>query len=418
MPTITGLSVTSTRLANTAFSATFFPRVMRSVWPRICGTTKSSASVEPFAFVGASPLLKLFQGNIPAQAVPSFTLNVPNPIWKNIELWRRSQFELDQTRVLSKRVGMLGVKVAQTWDYLLANVILNGSTAGSQQFLYPEDGNTYTMTFDNQPLFSASHTVTSFNAVGGGNAPTYSNIIQGHLPVGTTSLFAQDVGVTATQLQNDVQAIIQRISTFVDDKGALIYPDFDPARQLVLVVPPQLFAGAELAFRVQGGLIGGSYQSSAGSSTNIGYKMVKDVISWNLLTGCPNLTSISSTATLSPVNVNEYYAFIDGDFVRPFYFQRFMPVKQGETMPLGEDPAAQAARIIDQANTSGLSVTPEAAEVYAATEIDSNLGALGANAQESVVTREEFFVSARTRGMIFPGPWMTALKIDPTGTST
>jgi hypothetical protein len=411
MPIITGLTTSTTRAANTAFAATFFPRVMRSMWPRICGTTRSSAMVEPFAFLGAAPLLKLFNGTMNAQAITSYKMQVPNPLWKNIEVFGRNQFEFDQTRTLATRVGALGVKVAQHWDYLLANVILTGSTNGSQNFTNPEDGQTYTMTYDNQPIYSTLHTVNN-------NATYQSNIIQGHLPTTIAALSAQDITVGANQMQSDIQSAVQRISTWVDDKGALIFPDFDPARQLTVLIPSALWSYAELAFKVQNGTVGGTSGSSSGGATNIGYRMVKDVIVWNLLSGCPNLTSSIASATVSPVNPTEYYLIIEGDYVKPFYFQRFVPTPQGGTFPLGGDPMSEAERIMQSANTSGLQVRPEAAEIYAATEIDYNLGALGSQAQESVVYREEFFVSARTRGLIFGANWMTTLKIDPTGLST
>lgn len=394
--------------------------MMQSVWPRICGTTKSSAIAEPFAFLGASPLLRLFQGMITSQPISSYTMMIPNPLWTNFEIIKRNQFEFDQTRTLNAQVGQMGVKVAQTTDYILANMILNGSTAGSQTFIMPEFPNVpYTMTFDNQPIYSASHT-------NDGGKTLFNNILQGQLPNTAAAVAAQDLTVTANQLQRDMMTLGQFIASLTDDKGALLLPDFDPARQLILMVPPILQPAAELAFRTQGTL-GGSGSGgggSSGSTTNIGYKMVKDVIPWSLLQNCPNIMTNQLSASLSPgVNglagaATTYYWAIDGDYVKPWVFQRFMPIKANETVPFGQDAYAQAERVLSLANKGGLKVSPEAAEVYAATEVDSNLGALGANAQESVVTRQEFFISSRTRQMIAPGPWFLNGKIDPQGISS
>lgn len=405
MPAINGLSVAQTRLANASFAATFFPRMMRSVWPRLCGMVKSGAQVEPFTFLGAAPLVRQFNGSMNSQTLASYTVQVPNYLWKNIEIWKRDQFEFDQTRVLPARVGQLGVKVAQHWDYLLATRMLKGDQAGSQNMTF--NGVSYTTTLDSQPLFSASHNT--------GGTSTFSNIITGHLPTTIAALNAQDLTVTANQIQLDISALIQNIATYTDDKGALIYPDFDPARQLIVVAPACLQAGMELALRTQGTL-GGSNGSSSGSTTNIGYRMVKDVIIWNLLTNCPDVT-VQNPTLLTPTFATQYYVYIDGDFIRPWQFQRFVPVKQSDV--IGDyDVEAEVERILKSALENGLTVRPEDAEVYAATEIDHNLGALGANAQESVVMKEEFFCSGRTRGNIFPGAWFTAAKIDPTGSST
>src|SRR6202035_275215 len=139
MPATTGLLASQTRLVNTAFAMTFFKRVMKNVWPRICGTTESHSSYEAFAFNGASPNMKLFFGSMQSQTIQSYSLNVPNLLFKNIELIKRNQIEFDQTDTLLKsRVGLFGLTVAQLPDYQLAYQMIQGSTAGSQTVVNPE----------------------------------------------------------------------------------------------------------------------------------------------------------------------------------------------------------------------------------------------------------------------------------------
>ena len=410
MPVTSGLSTSNTRLANTAFTKSFFPRAMRSVWPRLCGTSKSSSTYEPFAFLGAAPLLKYFQGTVQVQPIQSFSFRVPNPLWKNYEVIKRNQFEFDQTFSLPGRVGQHGIRVAQLTDYLLANVILTGSTPGSQNFANFDDGLTYTMTYDGQPLYG-THTVNV-----AGSLKTYSNLLTGSLPTTANAIDSQDVAVTANQMQQDVSRIVKYVSTLVDQTGALLYPDFDPARQLILIVPAALWAGAELGFRTQG-TIGGSSGSSSGATTSIGYKMVKDVIFWSLLTACPNMQSGVPGAVINPPNETTYWFAIDGDYIKPYYFQRFMPVKPGQSIPFGENPQLQAEAIVRALSTEGINVRPEDADVYAATEVDTNLGALGNNSQPSVASQEEFFISSRSRQFVYGAPWFTSGQIDPSGTS-
>lgn len=405
MPATTGLSTASTRLANAAFALTYFKRAMKSVWPRVCGTTESHSEYEVFAFNGASPPVKLFQGTMESQVIQSYTINVPNPVWKNIEYIKRNQFEFDQTDSLIKlRVGMIGISIAQIWDYLLAQQMINGGNAGSQNFTMPETGQAYTMTSDNQPIYSLTHN--------SGGSATYSNIVIGNLPDTKQQLDNQDLAISANQLQLDVQFIIALIASYQDDKGNMLLPDFDASEQLVLIFPPALTAAMALAFKTTGQIGGsGGTSGSSGGTTSIGNKMVKDVIPFPLLQGCLDITSKMPGGQITPPYATTYYWMILGDYLMPWYQQRFSPLVD----IVGGDPAAESERIMRQAGAKGLPVTPEAASMYASTEIATNLGALGNQSQPEVVLQEQFYVSGRVRGMLFPGPWYANGKIDPSG---
>lgn len=411
MPVTSSTSVATTRLANTAFTKWFWPRTYKSVWPRLCGTTKSHSMFEPFAFLGAVPLLKYYTGKIDNKPVNSFSQIIPNPLWKNFESYRRPQLEFDQTKTFQSRVGQHGVRIAQLTDYILANLILTGSTAGSQNWVNFDDGKTYVLTFDGQPLYG-SHSL-------GGS--TFNNIITGNLPTTIAALNAQDIAVTVNQLQQAVSQIIQFVSTITDDTGATLFPDFDPAEQLTLMVPPCLAVAADL-FEA-GGTIGGTSGSSSGATTNIGRKIVKNIVRWNLLGGCENVMSggpaITGTsgARFTPPNPTTFWWSIDSDLAKGFYFQRFMPLPTNETIPLGEDPNAQAARYIAAMAERGVNVRPEDADVYAAAEVSTDFSAIGANANRNVIEKEEFFVSSRTRQFVYPGPWFCNGQVDPVGTS-
>lgn len=409
MPITQGLTTTNVRLANTALATTFFPRVMKSVWPRICGLTKSSSIYEAFAFLGAPPLLKLWSGTIQSQGIQSYSVNVPNPVWKNYESFRRDQIEFDQTRTLQNRAAWHGTKLAQTWDYLLAQVMMNGTQAGSQNFLNPQNGTSYTMTFDNQPWFSASHTVANVQG-----ATTFSNIITGNMPTTKAAILAQDITVIANYFQRDMEQIIDQFTSWTDDKGSKIYPNIDPEREIVVVVPPILSAAANLAFTTNGTL-GGTSGSASGSVTNIGKRLVKDVITFGLLQGCTDITSQIPGTSVSPQQATQYYVFLDGDFVKPVYFQRFTPLKN--TIPAGYDPDAETNKILNAANESGLKLNPSMAALYATAEVNSNLDQLGNNSSAMTSVDETFFFSSRTRGMIYPGPWFCSCLVAPTGTS-
>jgi hypothetical protein len=258
------------------------------------------------------------------------------------------------------------------------------------------------VTSDAQPIYSLTHN--------SGGSATFSNIVIGNLPDTKQQLDTQDLAITANQLQLDVQFIIALISSYQDDKGNMLLPDFDPSEQLVLLFPPCLTAGMAMAFKTTG-TIGGSAGSSSGATTNIGNKMVKDVIPFPLLQGCLDITSKTPGAQITPPYATTYYWMILGDFIMPWYQQRFSPLVD----IIGGDPAAEAELVLKRAGAKGLPVTPEAASMYASTEIATNLGALGNQSQESVALLEQFFISGRVRGMLFPGLWFLNGKIDPTG---
>ena len=407
MPVTPGLSTVNTRLVNKAFATAYFPEVLKSVYPRICRTTESHSVVEPFAFNGAAPPLTYYQGEVNSSSINSYSMKVPNPLWRNMEYIKRNQLEFDQTRTLYSRTQQFGVRVAQTPDYLLAYQMINGSTAGSQTWQNFDDSTAYTLTYDNQPIYG-THTV---------NGSNFTNILTGNLPATIAALNAQNLTVTANQMQQDVQNIIQFVGTLIDDKGMMLFPGFDPEKQLVLVYPPCLHAAAALAFDTVGTL-GGTNGSSSGSTTNIGKRIVKDIINFPLLQGCINITSQGVPTTISPTAPTDYYYFIDGAYTSGMYLQTFTPPAGDDTVPRDYDVDAESKKILAKANTLGLGVTKEMADRFAAAEVATNLNAIGENAQESVYAREQFFYAGRQRCMVFQGLWWNAGKISPQGFST
>lgn len=408
MPIISGLQTSLVGDANTAFTLAFFPRFIDNEFVRtLCGTTRSSRDVEPFALAGSAPVLRRYSGSMKSQDTNSWKLQVPNLLYKSIEDIARREFELDQTATIRQRMGQHGVRVAQHPSFMLAKRILTGAVSGSQNQTF--EGQTYTTTFDAQPIFSTSHNH---------NGSNQSNIVTGSLPNTVAGITGQDIAVTVNQLLKDLQALEDQIAGVVDDKNVPIYPDLEINKSLVVVVPPVLREAAELAFNAApGATVGGTSGSSSGSTT-LRAKPVKKILSPGLIKGgFPDIESDDVSATVSPVNPTDWYAFIVDDFVKPWYWQRFRPKKPSETIPLGQNPEAQAAKALAAANQSGLKVTPEALDVYAATEIATNLGALGSNAQRDVVENEKFFVSARTRGNMIPGPWFTCWRVKCNGGS-
>lgn len=409
MPVIINTQSALTRAANTTLALAFFPRSGRWIYPRLCGSTVSTSAVEPFTLDGAAPLMSLFDGSVRSQGVGSWKLQVPNLLFKNYEELARQQIEFDQSGIFLRRVNQIGVRVAASPDYLWAKRLLTASSTNSTSVVF--DGTEYTTTMDGLPFFSASHTLDG--------SDTQSNIVQGGLPSTSAAIQNQDLAVTANQLVRDFQTVLETLQSFLDDKGANIYPSIDTEQTVVVVVPPILAPAARLAFKTPG-TIGGTDGSSSGSTTSVGPSLVKDVISHGLLAGCKDIeagtvTTASSSARVTPTNETDYYVFIVDDLVKPFYFQKFRPKKGSELMPPGYDAEAEAEKAIEAADELGLKISTDAADVYASTIVESNLSAVGSNAQASVVQQEKFFVSGRARMNFVYGPWFTGIRVKPAG---
>lgn len=411
MPVNSPLQTSLVRDANVAMALAFFPRWRKGFWQELAGSTLSTSLVEPFALAGAAPLMKRYQGNLSSRGIASWALQSPNLLFKNFEELKRTDVEMDQTGTILRRVDQIGIRVAQAPDYLMAKRILAGDSVSNASIVF-EDGNTYYLTFENGiPFFSTAHTTYAKNV--------QSNILQGSLPAG--SLSGLNVASLANAMQSDIGQLVDMIAGIVDDKGAQIYPDFDPELHLVVCVPPVLKPAARLAFSVLGAQIGGSNGTggTSGATTSIGPMMVKRVISSPLLKGCIDIENQDDYAMVSPAQPNQYYVYIENDLVRPYYFQRFRPKANGEYSPLGANPEAAAAAAIKAAEKQfDTKFSQEAKDVYSQSTVDHNLSALGAQSQESVAVKEKFFMSGRSRFNLNYGPWFTGFKIDPTGIST
>jgi hypothetical protein len=174
----------------------------------------------------------------------------------------------------------------------------------------------------------------------------------------------------------------------------------------------------QLVFKTGNAVVAGLGGSGgSGSTTNIANTFVRDAFEFSLLQGCANVYD-SELGTLNPTAATDYYAFILDDFVRPFYWMPFVPPSGSDFIPQGYDPTAEANKILAISKEAGVDVSPMAAEAYASTIIDHNLNAIGANSQESVAQREQFFMSPRQRGAWVKGPWFSGLKIVPSGISS
>lgn len=392
MPIVANTQVAAVRAANTVMSRAFFPRAKKWIYPRICGSYTSTALVEPHAILGAAPPLRKFLGRMTAKGVPSWRADVPNPLFKNILKVDQTDYEGDQTKTLISLSQQIGVRLSEFPDTAFCYRILRGSTANSQYESF--QGQQYTLTFDGQPYFSASHDV--------GNGAVQSNIIQGELPATKDLILDDDYATNAIRMQRDVQRLISAIKTVKDNQGQPLFPTLEMKESVVVMVPPILEPIAALAFR--------SEKSVINQTTNVAPLFVKDVISTGYLEGLSNPYS-EEGEIVTPVNETDYYVFIDNDFIKPMYVQLFRPPKDNELFPPDYDVDAEIDRIL-KANSE---ITVDQAVLYASTRVDTTFNKIGENADAYTIENENFLMSGRYRGNSTYGPWFLAWRVKPQG---
>lgn len=401
MPQIANMTAAGVRYVNRSLAATFMPRMNKSVYSKVCRSYLQRSIYEPFSALGAAPVMRQNNGTMDSNEISSFTYQVPTQLYKYTEEPTRFAMEMDQTGTIGDRVGWAGLRIAQLPDQVFFTKLIIGNQASSASEV-GRDGVTYNVTMDGVSFFNAAHAF-------GPSGRTQSNIVNGNLPATAASVAAQDVGATAQAFQRDMMLIQQRFSGFFDQSGSPMFTDDDLAHKITLYVPPILKAGADLAFRAPGAMIGGS-PGNSGTTGSTQFpqnsSIIREVVSSVYL---QSMVSTIDGSVLTPTSQTEYYAFITDDRVAAMYWQRFLPLGKA---------TADANSFMASAANVGMPLSVDGAALFATMEIDHNFGALGAQAQESVVFKEKFFVSPRALGNIAYGFPLLCLKIVPVGASS
>lgn len=394
MPIVVNTQNVLVRAANTAMSRAFFPRFKDSLYKDLSASYISTAAVEPHAILGAVPGLKLYNGNLKFPTIPSFTLQVPNLLFKNGLKVDRSEYELDQTRTVVQLAAQEGARLAEFPDQLFCKRLITGNQANSQYQTFK--GTKYTTTLDGQPMFSTTHS----DWYSGGNQ---SNIIQGALPATKSALLAQTYATSANQMLQDIQAVLDAVTSVRDNAGIPFFPTIDTKKSVVVVVPRILEPVAALAFRTGANAV-------ISQTTNVAPMFIKDVKTSGYLSG--NFVDPETDTTIvGPTQPTDYYVLIVDDWVKPFYFQMFRPPNADELFPRGYDAGAEIDRLLK--TKSDVPIDVESATAFASTMVETTFQRQGANADAYTIENEAFVMSARWRGNMIPGPWFTAYRVIP-----
>ncbi len=406
---IFGLQSSLVRDANATLASAFLTRQSELIYPKLSGSVTSTRLVEPFTIYGAFPLTRRYKGVVSAETLKSWKLQVPNLLHKSVADVSRFDMEFDQANGLRQLVARGGESMMYSPDYAFATRLKSGHLAASCTET-GDDGIVYNTTFEaGVPYFSAAHNFTGTNQ---------SNIVTGNLPTTAAAIIAMDVAAVAQLILRDFSAVVQQFQSFTNDKGALIYPSFDPKKDLVALVPPVLADAFRLAFQSPNAILGGTGGTSGGSGSTSNYSRIKDVISFAQLATAADVLSSLPGATTAPTATTAYYYMHVNDVVKPMYIQTYRPKNASEI------PGASEAKVPAEYSPEGVAkalvakgYSVPAADLYASAIVDHNLGAVGASATRDVVESEQFFVSPRMRYNFVYGPWFTSIKVAPVGQS-
>src|SRR4029077_11067963 len=171
---IFGLSTSLQNNANAILASSFMTRYNELTWPKIGQAAPAvHRFVEPFALLGAAPLMSAFFGNMNDDFFNSFKLQVPMTLFKNKVNVSRPDLEFDQTgKSVLGAISRVGANMPLGQDFSLASKLMRSHLETTMTSFF--DGKSYAITFDGYPTYSGNHTFD-------GGATTQTNIFTSNL---------------------------------------------------------------------------------------------------------------------------------------------------------------------------------------------------------------------------------------------
>ncbi len=273
------MAVINTGLLTKGLRSEFFDRIgkVTTHYQDLSTRIPSTSDSETYRWLGTVPRMREWGTGRLARGLRSESYSVENLKYEATIEVDRDEISDDQTGQIRIRIGELAQRAATHKDYLLAQLLINGSAAGFNSY-------------DGVPFFSHSHV--------SGQSGTQDNDLayDASLPGDPTS----------EEMKGALTQAIGRLLSFKDDQGE---PMTQSPEGLVCVVPPSmLYTALET---VNAAVIG---QTS------------------NIVSGVAKVVSMPSLSV-----ANTWYLLKTDGVVRPFIFQDREPIEFGALAEESED---------------------------------------------------------------------------------
>lgn len=272
------MAVINTGLLTKGLRSEFFDRFdkARTYYTDLATRIPSTSDSETYKWLGTVPRMREWGTGRLARGLRTESYSVENLKYEATIEVDRDEIADDQTGQIRIRVGELAQRAATHKDYLIAQLLINGATAGYASY----DGATF---------FSSSHV--------SGNSGAQSNDL---------TFDASGSEPTTEEFKAALKQAIARLLTFKDDQGEPLPLNMGG---LVCVVPPTMMFTAMEA--VNASVINQTSNIMEGATRVI---------------GLPWLTSTSA-----------WYLLKTDGVVRPFIFQDREPVEFGSLTETSEE---------------------------------------------------------------------------------
>ena len=245
------MAVINTGLLTKGLRSEFFNRFEAAPahYRELATRVPSNTHTEIYRWLGSVPRMREWGTGRLARGLRSESYSLENLKYEATLEVDRDEIADDQTGQIRVRVGELAERAASHKDFLIANLLANGASAGF-------------LSYDGVPFFSDNHV--------SGDSGTQSNQL--------TAGVSQVDFPTAEEFRTALVPAIARVLNFRDDQGE---PMALSADGLHVIVPPNLLFTALEA--VSGTLAGGANNVLEGAARVIAFPWLTDPNTWYLL---------------------------------------------------------------------------------------------------------------------------------------
>lgn len=274
------MAVINTGLLTKGLRSEFFDRLGKTPthYQDLSTRIVSNSDSETYRWLGTVPRMREWGTGRLAKGLRSESYSVENQKYEATLEVDRDEIADDQTGQIRVRIGELAQRAATHKDYLLAQLLISGATAG------------YT-SYDNVPFFSATH-------VSGGSGSQNNDL--------TVPAMAASNVPSVDEFRFALEQAITQMLSFKDDQGEPIPLD---GSGLTCVVPPTMMFSA------------------------------MEVVNATLVNQSTNVLQGAARVVVLPwlTTANVWYLLKTNGVVRPFIFQDREPLEFGSLTEESED---------------------------------------------------------------------------------